>query len=352
MIGDLGEERQAEDALRASEQLHRSIVETLDEGVMVQDLDGRVIAFNKSALHILGLEAERLPDGSSYKPLVPLIHEDGSPFEGHEHPSMVSLRTGEPQNGVIMGVQTAGETRWISINSRALCRPGEPTPYAAVGSFSDITAYRHTLTELHSARLEDLERLALVGEYRDDDTNRHTERVAHTAALLARELELEGELVWTIRRAAPLHDVGKIGISDTILLKPGRLTREEFETMKAHTLIGGRILGESDFRILQMATEIALTHHEHWDGSGYPQGLAGGAIPIVGRITAVADAFDAMTHARPYKEAFPVAQAVAEIERCSGSQFDPRIVKAFMALEHGTLVDEVRHNGHRARDAS
>jgi putative two-component system response regulator len=340
--GDLGEERAGDDVLRASEQLYRSIVETLDEGVMVQDLDGRVVAFNKSALQILGLAPEQLGEGSSYRPLTPLIHEDGSPFPGHEHPSMVSLRTGEPQTGVVMGVvHPDGETRWISINSRALFRGGESTPYAAVGSFSDVTAHRGTLAQLHAARLEDLERLALVGEYRDDDTNRHTERVAHTAALLAGALGLDGELTWTIRRAAPLHDVGKIGVSDTILLKPGKLTVEEFEAMKAHTSIGGRILGESDFRILQMATEIALTHHERWDGTGYPARLRGEEIPISGRIVAVADAFDAMTHARPYKEAFPVDRAVAEIECCSGTQFDPRVVAVFMTLEHERLVDTV-----------
>ena len=235
-IRDLGERRRSADAVRASEQLHRSIVETLDEGVMVQDRNGRVVAFNKSALRILGLSAEQLNDGSSYQPLIPLIHEDGSPFHGHEHPSMVSLRTGEPQTGVVMGVKTGdGTVRWISINSRALRRGGESEPYAAVGSFTDITAHRNTLEELHAARLADLKRLALVGEYRDDDTNRHTERVARTSALLAEKLGLESELVVTIRRAAPLHDVGKIGISDTILLKPGRLTTEEFETMKAHT---------------------------------------------------------------------------------------------------------------------
>jgi putative two-component system response regulator len=340
VIGDLGEERAGEDALRASEQLYRSIVETLDEGVMVQDLDGRVIAFNKSALQILGVSAEQLQEGSSYRPLIPLVHEDGSPFPGHEHPSMISLRTGEPQTGVIMGlVQPSGQTRWISINSRALYRAGEETPYAAVGSFSDVTAHRQTLSELHAARLEDLKRLALVGEYRDDDTNRHTERVAHTAALLASKLGLDDDDAWMLRRAAPLHDVGKIGISDTILLKPGKLTEEEFEAMKAHTSIGGRILGESDFRVLRMATEIALTHHERWDGTGYPAGLRGEEIPISGRIVSVADAFDAMTHARPYKEAFPVARAVAEIARCSGTQFDPCVVAAFLTLDHEALID-------------
>jgi putative two-component system response regulator len=339
-IGDLGERRRTADAVRASEQLYRSIVETLDEGVMVQSPDGRVVAFNKSALRILAVSAEQLTTGSSHEPLMPLIHEDGSPFLGHEHPSMVSLRTGEPQIGVVMGLKPPdGSTRWISINSRVLRRPGEREPYAAVGSFTDITGHRCALQEVNAARLADLDRLALVSEYRDDDTNRHTERVAHTVALLAAELGLNGELLLTMRRAAPLHDVGKIGIADAILLKPGKLTAEEFSTMKAHTSIGARILGDTEFPILSMGAEIALTHHERWDGTGYPSGLRGKEIPISGRIVAVADAFDAMTHARPYKAALPVPQAVAEIERCSGTQFDPRIVGVFTTLDHAKLVD-------------
>jgi putative two-component system response regulator len=178
-----------------------------------------------------------------------------------------------------------------------------------------------------------------VGEYRDDDTNRHTERVARTAALLAGNLGLDIETTETIKRAAPLHDVGKIGIPDEILLKPDKLTAEEFELIKTHTVIGGRILCESNFPILKVATEIAFTHHERWDGNGYPAGLKGEEIPIAGRIVALADAFDAMTHARPYKSAFSVEHAVAEIQRCSGAQFDPRIVEAFMTLDHHPLVD-------------
>jgi PAS domain S-box-containing protein len=217
----------------------------------------------------------------------------------------------------------------------------------SVGIMRDLTKLRQTLDELHSARLEDLERLALVGEYRDDDTNRHTERVARTASLVAIALGLDADLVRTIRRASPLHDIGKIGIPDCILLKPDRLTTEEFEVIKTHTAIGKRILGDSHFPILKMATEIAFTHHERWDGTGYPAGLRGPAIPICGRITALADAFDAMTHARPYKQAFSVEHAVAEIRRCSASQFDPAIVEAFMTLVHHELVDTVAGAGGR-----
>ena len=204
---------------------------------------------------------------------------------------------------------------------------------------SVIAELQLALGELHEARFEDLRRLALMAEYRDDDTNKHTERVARTATLLAQELGLDGELVSTIERAAPLHDVGKVGIPDSILLKPGKLSLEEFEVIKTHTVIGGRILRESRFPVVKMAMEIAFTHHERWDGRGYPSGLREEEIPIAGRIFAVADAFDAMTHARPYKRALSVEHAVAEIDRCRGTQFDPRVVDAFMRLDHHSLVD-------------
>jgi putative two-component system response regulator len=337
---DFSAQRSAEDALRDSERRYHSVVDALSEGVVMQDRRGRVIAFNKSAERILGLSPEDLAEGSSHEPLVSLIHEDGSPFLCQDQPSIVSMRTGEPQSGVVMGVESPdGSVRWLSINSCALTHPGETKPYAAVSSFTDITESLATMEELHEARLEDLKRLALVSEYRDDDTNRHTERVARTADLLARAVGLDEETVEMIHRAAPLHDVGKIGIPDNILLKRGKLTPEEFEVIKTHPVIGGRILCESRFPILRMATEIAFTHHEHWDGSGYPAGLRGEAIPITGRIVAIADAFDAMTHARPYKSALSIEHAVAEIKRCSGSQFDPGIVEAFLELDHQQLVD-------------
>jgi putative two-component system response regulator len=339
---DVSEQRRAEEALRASERRYRSVIEALNEGVIMRDANGRVVACNSSAMRILGLSPDELHDSTADRPAVRLVHEDGSPFLADEHPTSVSRRTGEPQAGIVMGVESDdGPTRWISTNSSALAGPEEQTPYAAVASFTDITELRQTMSELHAARLEDLKRLALVGEYRDDDTNRHTERVARTAELLAGELGLDSEFLAIVHSAAPLHDVGKIGIPDRILLKPGALTPEEFEIIKTHTTIGGRILSESQFPVLRMASVIALTHHERWDGSGYPARLAGEQIHIAGRIIAVADAFDAMTHTRPYKRAFSVEHAVAEIERCSGTQFDPRVVQAFMTLEHGSLVDGV-----------
>lgn len=191
---------------------------------------------------------------------------------------------------------------------------------------------------LEEARLEISSRLALAAEYRDDDTGLHTKRVGVIATQLAMDIGLPLDQVALMEQAAQLHDVGKIGISDTILLKPGKLTPEEFEIMKSHTTIGAKILSGSASPWLQMAEIIALTHHERWDGTGYPQKLAGEAIPLEGRILAIVDVFDALTHDRPYKEAWPVVQAVAEIERQSGRQFEPRIVEAFLHLDHEALI--------------
>jgi putative two-component system response regulator len=339
IMRDLTSQREAEAMLSATERRYHSVVEALNEGIVVQSRDGEVLAFNTSAERILGRPEAELRGEAAGQAVPGLLHEDGSPVSDDEHPTAVAMRSGKPQNGVVMGVEgPEGAIRWLSINSRPLCHAGEARPYAAVVSFTEITELRETLAELRTARLEDLERLALVGEYRDDDTNRHTERVAHTAGLLAHRLGLDAETIERLERAAPLHDVGKIGIPDSILLKPGKLTVQEFEVIKTHSVIGGRILCESHSPILRMAAEIAFTHHERWDGTGYPAGLEAEGIPITGRIVALADAFDAMSHARPYKDAFSVDHAVAEIRRCNGSQFDPRIVEAFMTLDHRALV--------------
>jgi putative two-component system response regulator len=193
------------------------------------------------------------------------------------------------------------------------------------------------VSDLEEARLEVLHRLARATEYRDDDTHEHTERVACTAALLAQTMGLPDDDVGTLRLAATLHDVGKVGISDAILLKPGRLTPEEFAEMQRHTTFGAEMLAGSPSPVLQMAERIALGHHERWDGCGYPLGLVGPATPLPARIVAVADVFDALTHERPYKEAWPVERARAEIEACAGTQFDPDVVAAFLSLPRPEL---------------
>lgn len=191
------------------------------------------------------------------------------------------------------------------------------------------TRVRERTAALEQARLETLERLAQAAEYRDEKTGAHTRRVAESAAAVARLLSLEEDEVDRIRQAAPLHDVGKIGIPDSILLSPRPLTAEEFATMKTHTVIGADLLSGSDFPVLRCAETIARSHHERWDGAGYPHGLAGDAIPLAGRIVAVADTFDALTHKRPYKPAWSAAAALAEIGEAAGRRFDPRVVAAF-----------------------
>lgn len=192
--------------------------------------------------------------------------------------------------------------------------------------------------ELDDARAETLQLLAAAVEYRDDQTFEHAKRVGVITAHIAGRLGLRAEQVTRLREAAPLHDMGKIAIPDRILLKRGNLTPEEHKLMQVHTAYGARLLSRSSSPVLQMAAVIAATHHEWWNGSGYPSGVAGERIPLVGRIVAVADVFDALTHARAYKAAWPVGQAVARIERGSGSQFDPRVVAAFLAVRDGVLA--------------
>jgi putative two-component system response regulator len=195
--------------------------------------------------------------------------------------------------------------------------------------------------DLDEARVEALNRLALASEYRDDTTGEHTQRVGRTSAAIARVLGLRAEQVSLIRHAAPLHDVGKIGLRDGILLKRGRLTDIEREEMKTHVSIGRSILSGSRSPLLKMAEEIAWTHHERWDGKGYLSGLTGDEIPLAGRIVAVADVFDALTHTRPYKEAWPVDDAVAQIVSESGAHFDPLVVDAFRSLDKKDLLKPV-----------
>jgi putative two-component system response regulator len=195
------------------------------------------------------------------------------------------------------------------------------------------------LVELDAARVESIGRLALAAEYRDDGTHEHTARVAHTSYLLAQTLGLADEEAAMIGQAAQLHDVGKLAIPDAILLKPRRLDDAEFAKLKTHTTAGAAILGGSQSALLRPAEEIALAHHERWDGGGYPFGLQADAIPLSGRICAVADVFDALTHTRPYKPAWELDEAIGEIRELEGRQFDPTVVGAFLELEPGRLVE-------------
>ncbi|MCV2358414.1 response regulator [Paucibacter sp. TC2R-5] len=191
---------------------------------------------------------------------------------------------------------------------------------------------RQATAKIVERERETVIRLAKAAEYRDPETGAHILRMAHYSRLIAKGLGLSEAEQDLLLQAAPLHDIGKVGISDAILLKPGRLTPAEFEFMKQHAAYGAEILKDSNSSILQAGAAIALGHHEKFDGSGYPAGLGGEAIPIFCRIVAVADVFDALTSARPYKAAWSLDDAVAHIRAQSGSHFDPACVKVFFDL--------------------
>jgi putative two-component system response regulator len=192
--------------------------------------------------------------------------------------------------------------------------------------------------DLEAARIEILERLAIAAEYRDDETQEHAYRVGRNAALIAERIGCATHEVQLIRRAAVLHDIGKIGVSDAILRKRGPLTAKERTSMHEHTTIGASILSGSDSPVLRLGERISRSHHERWDGAGYPDGRATDETPLASRIVGVADVFDALVNDRPYKRAWPIDRARGEIAACAGAQFDPELVEAFLAIDSSQLV--------------
>jgi PAS domain S-box-containing protein/putative nucleotidyltransferase with HDIG domain len=247
----------------------------------------------------------------------------------------------------------SGEEIWVRDVAAAVMRHGRRVVQGVIyditemklaeGAAQDREQTLHKIVterteELERSRIEMMQRLAIAAELHDDGSREHTLRVGYTAAMIAQAIDLDPVKVELIALAAPLHDIGKLGISNEVLLKQGPLTPDEEATMRQHTVVGAHILAGSEIPALRVAERVALTHHEHWDGSGYPRGLDGAEIPIEGRITMVADVFDALAHARPYKQAWPTAEAVGEIERGSGNRFDPAVVAGFLTLDPDDLT--------------
>ncbi len=191
------------------------------------------------------------------------------------------------------------------------------------------TRVKERTKELLDTQLEIIYRLTRAAEYRDNETGMHIKRLSYFSRSLAIALGCDEETCDLIFHASPMHDIGKLGIPDAILLKPGKLDAEEWKIMQNHTRLGAKILSGHDSFLIKMGQMIALTHHEKWDGSGYPQGLSEYAIPFSGRIVAICDVFDALTSKRPYKEAWPLNDALNEIRACSGKAFDPKLVECF-----------------------
>lgn len=329
-----------------SEQLLARHQELSLDLMCTSSFDGYFVHLNPSWTRVFGFELEELLT----RPFVDFVHPDD--LEATLAEVEKQAQTGQ----LVFNFQNRylckdGSYRWLEWTSRP--------DYAANLMFAvarDVTErkraeeivarYQELLEEqvadrtaaLEESRWETLRCLALAAEYRDDQTYEHTQRVGRTSGLLAEQLGLDAAYVALVRHAAPLHDVGKVGIPDSILLKSGKLTSAEFDIVRAHAAAGARILGGSSSEILKLAEQIALSHHEWWDGSGYPHGLTGEAIPLSGRIVAVADVFDALTHERPYKHAWTVADSVQEMRRLTGIQFDPHVIDAFNQLDPDQLA--------------
>ena len=205
-----------------------------------------------------------------------------------------------------------------------------------------LTAAERADLAYRAASVELIERLATVGEHRDDLTGGHARRIGSYAGCLGSALGLNREEFERLELAATLHDLGKVGIPDSILKKAGDLTPEERKEMETHVAIGARMLDGGTHPLVRTAHLVALTHHENWDGTGYPQGLRGEAIPLVGRIVAVCDVYDALVSARPYKDAWPASEALDEIRRLSGTKFDPAVVAAFLRCHADVLPSRER----------
>jgi len=204
------------------------------------------------------------------------------------------------------------------------------------------------MERLKAASLDTILRLTRAAEYRDDDTGEHVLRMSHYSTAIARQMGLPDDVAELLLHAAPMHDIGKIGIPDRILLKEGKLTDDEWDLMRRHTSFGAQILDSADAEVIKLGQVIARTHHERWNGSGYPRGLQGEEIPLVGRIVAVADVFDALLSDRPYKKAFSVQKSLAIIAKDAGSHFDPDVVDAFFEVRAEVLdiKDRFKEQGH------
>jgi CHASE2 domain-containing sensor protein len=248
---------------------------------------------------------------------------------------------------LLAGVQLAFESDWIvdvvpplaallvgAIGTIAWSQLAESRARQAVSRDKQVleARVRERTRELWNTQVEILQRLGKAVDWRDAETGLHIERIGRSCERLALAIGMSPHDAELLRHASALHDVGKVGIPDEILGKPGPLDADEWELMKRHTTIGGEILAGSTSELVELSRVIALTHHEHWDGGGYPRGLRGEEIPLPGRICAICDVFDALLSPRPYKDPWPFDRSIAEIERLSGTQFDPSLVKAFLPI--------------------
>lgn len=317
-------------ATERAENRIRRILDAASDAFVSTDAEGSIVDWSREAELIFGWTA---------------IETIGKPLRG----TVMRPREEDPRGGLASFMSTGeGPVQHRRIEMLVQHREGHRFPVEVSISpmveagcltfnvfFRDIADRKRMERQLEQSQLEVLERLAVAAEYHNTETGEHMRRVGQLAALIAESYGLDEATVGLIGRAAPLHDVGKVGVPDSLLAKPGPLTALEFELVKKHTTIGAAIISGHGFDLLEVAENIAFAHHESWDGNGYPCQLAGDAIPLVARIAAVADVFDALTHHRPYKQAWSRERAIAEIRRQSGAHFDPSVVDAFLLVQVG-----------------
>jgi PAS domain S-box-containing protein len=340
---DLSDLRMAELDLRRSEERYRDLVENLEDIVYAIDTEGR-FRFIGSAVTRYGYSMEDLAG----RPFSEFLHPDDLPAIGE---AFARALAGETAPVECRALDKAGGVRNFRISARPTVEDGRPVGFSGV--IVDVTDQKQMEARLAGQTQEILESqvvtiqaLARLAESRDDDTGHHIERVRTFARVLAETMresrggddELSDAFVQNLFHGAPLHDVGKVGIPDAVLLKPGKLTPDEFGLIKTHTTLGADTLAAVHQRypkneFLRMGMDIARSHHEKWDGSGYPDGLRGADIPLAARIVAVADVYDALRARRPYKEPFPHEKACAIIIEGGGKHFDPEVIVAFRTVE-------------------
>jgi putative two-component system response regulator len=321
---------------RALEERLQMLMDRAPVPIYIKDAQRRYVIANRAAHEVAGLEPNELvglkdtdimsPAAERYIEMTDnRILEEGDTYEAEE-----TLVVGEEERSFFTVkfpfVDDSGAIVGITGISTDVTAKKQAEALRAELSMAQARA----IEELRASRQETVERLARAIEMRDEETGEHVNRMASIAAFLASQLGLEHERVLLLRAAAPMHDVGKIATPDDILQKPGALTPEERHEMERHTVVGHEILADSESELLQMAATIALSHHERWDGDGYPQGLSGEEIPLEARIVAVADVFDALLSDRCYRPALSVAEAVRTIREGKGAHFDPQVAEVLL----------------------
>ena len=322
VINDITEMKKAQQELERTRDYLNKLITYANSPIIVTDAEGKIVLFNQASEDLLGYKPQEII-GKNIKMLLP---EDKMRKAEELRKRMLS---GENLKLIETPLLTKkGEIRIILWNSACTYDEGELE--AIIFQGQDITEIKRAQSELKRAYELNLRALTTALEAREHGTERHCERVAYYTKVLARRMGLDDGYIKDIVRGALLHDIGKIGVRDSILFKPGKLTPEEEEEVKKHPIIGANILKGIDY--FARAIEVVLYHHERWDGKGYPFGLSGEKIPLSARIFSVVDAFDAMTTDRPYRKKMSIEDAIKEIRRCAGSQFDPEVVRAFLGV--------------------